>query len=51
MLQQQVDLALDDPSNLSPTENPPRNEAISNINKDDPREFEFQNSLFVLNCT
>lgn len=36
---QQVDLALDDPSNLPATENPLRNEAMSNINKHEPREF------------
>jgi len=33
---QQVDLALDDPSNLPATENPLRNEAMSNINKHEP---------------
>lgn len=33
-LQQQFDLALDDPSNL-----PPRSKAMSNINKPDPREL------------
>lgn len=40
MLQQQFDLALDDPSNL-----PPRSKATSNINKPDPREFVFRFSI------
>ena len=38
MGQQQVDLALDDPS---PTENPPRKKAMSNNNKRDQREIVF----------
>ena len=34
-----VDLALDDPSNLPTNENP---QAMSNINKGNPREFVFR---------